>query len=556
MNNLWQDMPGFCHCGSLSARLTCGGCKECARGACPTEGENVMPTAVLNDPSEKSDNLTNFHGKEPHPSTPTRKDIPKGQLLIGGRWRDSSSGETMTTTDPTTETAITTVAKATPEDAQAAIDSAYDAFEEGPWGKMHHEERAKILLKMADLMDERADDFAIREAMDMGMPYTDFRTIIMPHCSGLFRFFAGQAMSAMNGSYRTSYEHDIRILTRREPLGVVAAITPWNFPLALTCSKVAPGLAAGNCMVHKPASDTPLTALALAQVALDAGVPEGVYNLITGPGGSIGDVLVKSPKVDKIAFTGSTSVGESLIRNGADTVKHMTMELGGKSPNIIFADAHIDAAVQAAFWGIFWNKGEVCVAGSRLLVEESIYDEIVEKLTIMAKAAILGDPLDAKTQIGPIATKPEYDKILTYIESGKQSTARLTAGGGTRKINGKGLFIEPTLFADATNDLKISREEIFGPVLPIIRFKDEADAIRIANDTTYGLASGIQTSNLGRALRVADKIKAGTVWLNTWHKYHPNAPFGGYKMSGYGREHGTEALENYTQYKTIWANIA
>jgi acyl-CoA reductase-like NAD-dependent aldehyde dehydrogenase len=460
-----------------------------------------------------------------------------------------------TTSSRTTEAPITTVAKATPEDAQSAIDAAYAAFEEGPWGKMHHEERARILFRMADLMDERADDFAIREAMDMGMPYTDFRTIIMPHCSGLFRFFGGQAMSAMNGGYRTSYEQTIRILTRREPVGVVAAITPWNFPLALTCSKMAPGLAAGNCMVHKPASDTPLTALALAQVAMDAGVPEGVYNLITGPGGSIGDVLVKSPKVDKIALTGSTSVGESLIRNGADTVKHMTMELGGKSPNIIFADADIDAAVQAAFWGIFWNKGEVCVAGSRLLVERPIYDEIVEKLTVMAKAAILGDPLDAKTQIGPIATKPEYDKILTYIEFGKQSSARLTAGGGTRKINGKGLFIEPTLFADATNDLKISREEIFGPVLPIISFEGEEEAVRIANDTTYGLASGIQTRDLGRALRIADRIKAGTVWINTWHKYHPNAPFGGYKMSGYGREQGAEALENYTQYKTVWANL-
>jgi aldehyde dehydrogenase (NAD+) len=514
-----------------------------------------MATAVLNDPSEKSANLTDFHDIEPHPSVPTRKSIAKGQLLIDGKWRNSSSGETMTTIDPTTEAPITTVAKATPEDAQAAIDAAYAAFEEGPWGKMHHEERAKILFRMADLMDERADDFAIREAMDMGMPYTDFRTIIMPHCSGLFRFFGGQAMSAMNGGYRTSYDQTIRILTRREPLGVVAAITPWNFPLALTCSKMAPGLAAGNCMVHKPASDTPLTALALAQVAMDAGVPEGVYNLITGPGGSIGDVLVKSPKVDKIAFTGSTSVGENLIRNGADTVKHMTMELGGKSPNIIFADADIDAAVQAAFWGIFWNKGEVCVAGSRLLVERPIYDEIVEKLTVMAKAAILGDPLDAKTQIGPIATKPEYDKILTYIESGKQSSARLTVGGGTRKINGKGLFIEPTLFADATNDLKISREEIFGPVLPIIPFEGEEEAVRIANDTTYGLASGIQTRDLGRALRIADRIKAGTVWINTWHKYHPNAPFGGYKMSGYGREHGAEALENYTQYKTVWANL-
>jgi aldehyde dehydrogenase (NAD+) len=511
-----------------------------------------MPIAVEN---KDNHSLTENRQAAPDSGAPTRKSIAKGQLLINGRWRDSSSGESMTTTDPTTEEPITQVAKATPEDANAAIDAAYEAFEEGPWGRMHHEDRAKILFRMADLMDERADDFAIREAMDMGMPYSDFRTIIMPHCSGLFRFFGGLAMSAMNGSYRNSYEHDIRILTRREPLGVVGCITPWNFPLALTCSKVAPGLAAGNCIVHKPASDTPLTALALAQVALDAGVPEGVYNLITGPGGSIGDVLVKSPKVDKIAFTGSTSVGESLIRNGADTVKHMTMELGGKSPNIIFADADIEKAVQTAFWGIFWNKGEVCVAGSRLLVERPIYDEIVEKLTVLAKAAVLGDPLDPKTQMGPIATKPEYDKILTYIESGKQSSARLTAGGGTRKINGKGLFIEPTLFADATNDLKISREEIFGPVLPIIPFEGEEEAIRIANDTTYGLASGIQTKDLGRALRVADKIKAGTVWLNTWHKYHPNAPFGGYKMSGYGREQGAEALENYTQYKTVWANL-
>ncbi len=223
---------------------------------------------------------------------------------------------------------------------------------------MHHEDRAKILFRMADLMDERAEDFAIREAMDMGMPYKDFREIIMPHCSGLFRFFGGLAMSAMNGGYRSSYEHDIRILTRREPLGVVAAITPFNFPLALSCSKIAPALAAGNTIVHKPASDTPLTALALAQVALDAGIPEGVYNLITGPGGSLGDALVKNPKVEKIAFTGSTGVGQGIMRNGADTMKHLTMELGGKSPNIVFADAKIEAALQAAFWGIFWNKAK------------------------------------------------------------------------------------------------------------------------------------------------------------------------------------------------------
>jgi aldehyde dehydrogenase (NAD+) len=483
-----------------------------------------------------------------------RKSFPPGQLLIGGRWADSAAGEQMDVMDPTTEARITSVQKAGVEDANRAVDAAYEAFENGPWGRMRHEDRAKILFKMADLLDERVDDFALREAMDMGMPYADFRSIIMPHCSGLFRFYAGQALAHMDGGYRTSYEPNIRVLTRREPLGVVAAITPWNFPLALTCSKVAPGLAAGNTIVHKPASDTPLTAIALAQVALDAGLPEGAYNLITGPGGVIGDALVRSKKVDKVAFTGSTSVGKDLIRNGADTIKHQTMELGGKSPNIIFADANMEAALQAAFWGIFWNKGEVCVAGSRILVEQSIYDEFVEKFARLAKAAVLGDPLDPKTQLGPIATKPEYDKVLKYVDLGKQ-TAKLVAGGGTPKIDGKGLFIEATVFADATNDIRISQEEIFGPVVPIIPFKDEDDAIRMANATDYGLASGIQTSDLGRALRLADRIKAGTVWINTWHKYHPNAPFGGYKASGYGREQGAEALESYTQYKAVWANL-
>jgi aldehyde dehydrogenase (NAD+) len=501
------------------------------------------------------ENQSENHRIGAHSARPERKTIPPGQLLVNGKWVNAEAGETMDVTDPTTEASITHVQKASAVDAERAIDAAHDAFENGPWGRLSHEDRAKILFRMADLMDQRAEDFAIREAMDMGMPYTDFRSIIMPHCSGLFRFFAGQAMAHMDGGYRTSYESNIRILTRREPLGVVGAITPWNFPLALTCSKVAPGLAAGNVIIHKPASDTPLTALALAQVALDAGVPDGVYSLLTGPGGIIGDSLVRSPKVDKIAFTGSTSVGMGLIRNGADTIKHQTMELGGKSPNIIFADADMKAALQTSFWGIFWNKGEVCVAGSRILVERAIYDEFVESFSAMAKAAVLGDPLDPRTQLGPIATRAEYDKILRYVESGKNSSARLTAGGGAPKIGGKGLFIEATVFADATNYLKISREEIFGPVVPIIPFENEEEAIRLANDTPYGLASGIQTSDLGRALRLADRIKAGTVWLNTWHKYHPNAPFGGYKASGYGREQGAEALENYTQYKTIWLNL-
>lgn len=486
---------------------------------------------------------------------PTRKKIEPGQLLIGGAWRNGASGETLDNLDPTTETLTTRVANASVAEANAAVDAAYQAFENGPWGRMHHEERAKILFRMADLMDQRVDDFAIREAMDMGMPYRDFCEIIMPHCSGLFRFFGGLAMSAMNGGYRSSYEQDIRILTQREPLGVVAAITPFNFPLALSVSKIAPALAAGNTVVHKPASDTPLTALALAQVALDAGLPDGVYNLITGAGSTLGNALVENPKVDKIAFTGSTGVGQGIMRNGAATMKHLTMELGGKSPNIVFADADMDQALQSAFWGIFWNKGEVCVAGSRILVERPIYDEFVERLSRMARDAVLGDPLDPTTQIGPIASRSEYDKVLRYVKAGKESAARLTAGGGTRKIGGKGLFVEATVFADATNDMTISREEIFGPVVPIIPFEGEDEAIRLANDTPYGLASGIQTGDLARALHLANRIKAGTVWLNTWHKYHPNAPFGGFKMSGYGREQGSEALESYTQYKTIWTNL-
>ena len=487
--------------------------------------------------------------------TPVRTHLPDGKLLIGGVWRDAGEGTTHRLIDPTTEEEFATVAAATAADAEAAVAAAHKAFSTGVWPALTHEGRAKILFRIADLLEERAEDLALREAMDMGMPYKDLIDAIVPHCAQLFRLYGGLAMSAMDGGYRDSHEPDIRILTRREPLGVVAAITPFNFPLSLSMSKIAPALAAGNTVVHKPSQTTPSTAIAFAQITLDAGLPPGVYNLVTGSGKEIGDVLTAHPDVHKVAFTGSTGIGQRVFRTGAETMKHLTMELGGKSPHIIFADADLDRAVMNAFLGIFWNKGEVCVAGSRLLVERPIYDEVIDRLTGMADEAVVGDPLDPDTVIGPIATRAEHDKVMGYIEKGKE-TARLVTGGKSRTLDGRGLFIEPTVFADAHNDQVISREEIFGPVIAVMPFETEDEAIAIANDTPYGLAAGIESGDLGRAIRLADRLQAGTIWLNTWHQFHPNAPFGGYKMSGFGRESGAEALESYTQYKSIFANLA
>ncbi|WP_420346506.1 aldehyde dehydrogenase family protein [Pelagibius sp.] len=488
-------------------------------------------------------------------AAPSRTHRPDSQLLIDGEWRDASNGAKTTLIDPTTEDAFAATARGTPEDAEAAVAAAYAAFTSGDWPTFHHEARAQVLFRIADLIEERAEDLALREAMDMGMPYRDFIHAIIPHCAGMFRIFGSLAMTSMDGGYRSSYQPDLRILTRREPLGVVAAITPFNFPFALSMSKIAPALAAGNTVVHKPSETTPSSAIAFAQITIDAGLPPGVYNLLTGSGREVGDVLTAHPDVHKVAFTGSTAVGQRVFQTGANSMKHLTMELGGKSPHIIFADADLDRAVQNAFIGIFWNKGEVCVAGSRLLVERAVYDEVIARLSALAANAKIGDPLESDTVIGPIATKGEFDKVMGYIEKGR-SSARLFTGGNPRSLNGKGFFIEPTVFADAYNDQIISREEIFGPVISVMPFNTEDEALQIANDTPYGLAAGIQSGDIGRAIRLADKLHAGTIWLNTWHRFHPNAPFGGFKMSGFGREHGPEALESYTQYKSIWANLA
>ena len=326
--------------------------------------------------------------------------------------------------------------------------------------------------------------------------------------------------------------------------------------MILTISKVAPALAAGNCIIHKPSSNTSLTSLTLAQIMAEAGIPDGVYQTLTGQGSVVGDALIKSPKIEKIAFTGSTAVGRQLAKDAADTMKHVTLELGGKSPNVVMADADIEKAVETATFAIFWNKGEVCVAGSRLLVERPIYDEFMERFIARVKTIRVGDPLDPATQMGPLADEKEYVKVLKYIAIGRdEDRLPVAAGGNSLKVNGKGYFVEPTVFAPATNRSRVAREEIFGPVLPVIPFDGIDQALELANDTPYGLASGIQTADYRTALRFGENVAAGTVWVNTWHQYDPSAPFGGYKLSGYGREHGIESFEAYTQHKTVWLDL-
>jgi acyl-CoA reductase-like NAD-dependent aldehyde dehydrogenase len=347
------------------------------------------------------------------------------------------------------------------------------------------------------------------------------------------------------------------VYTRREPLGVVAAIVPWNFPLLLAVWKVAPALAMGNTVILKPASQTPLTALALGQLAIDVGFPPGVLNIITGGGSTTGQAIVEHPGIDKIAFTGDTTTGKGIMRSAAETLKHITLELGGKSPNIVFADADLDAALRGATVGIFYGKGEVCAAGSRLLVDKAIKDQFIAKLAERTKKMVAGDPLDPKTRLGAISSKGQLDRVLNYVEIAKREGASLVAGGARTDIGtGKGFFMQPTVFADVTPEMTIAREEIFGPVLAAIDFVDVDEAIARANDSIYGLAAGVWTRDIKKAHYVASRLQAGTVWVNTYNVYDTAAPFGGYKQSGFGREMSRYALDYYTQVKSVWVDLS
>jgi len=475
------------------------------------------------------------------------------QLFIHGEWRDGAAGKTMEVVNPATEQVVAEVASAERSDVDAAVAAARGALA-GPWGALSARERGRLVWQLGERLLGRADEIARLETLHNGKPIFESRQIEIPAAAECLQYFAGWA-DKVHGE-TVPVKGNFLTYTLREPIGVVAAIVPWNFPLLLTVWKVAPALACGNTVIIKPASQTPLTALALAEMAAEVGIPAGVINVVTGPGATVGQMLVEHPGIDKIAFTGDTATGKQIMRASADTLKRITLELGGKSPNIVFPDADIDAAVRGATTGIFYGKGEVCAAGSRLLVATSIRAEFLEKVAARAAKMVPGDPMDPKTRLGAISSKHQLDRNLRYIDLAKKEGATLIAGGGRADIGtGKGFFLQATVFADVTPEMTIAREEIFGPVLAAIEFADVDEAIARANQTPYGLAAAVWTKDIKKAHHVARRLQAGTVWINTYNVYDTAAPFGGYKQSGFGREMSLHALEHYTQVKTVWVDL-
>jgi len=484
----------------------------------------------------------------------TKVKIEPGRLLIDGQWVESA--KKFDTINPATGEVLTQIAAASNEDVDGAVAAARRAFEDrnGAWRKLSASERGRLIWKLADLLEKNIDEFAELETLDNGKPIFESRHVDMPMVIDVLRYYAGWA-TKIHGETVNTFETAFTY-TLREPVGVVGMIVPWNFPLLLASWKLGPALACGNPVVWKPASQTSLTALRFGELTVEAGVPAGVLNIVTGPG-EVGRAMVKHPGIDKIAFTGSTEVGKEIMRGAADTLKRITLELGGKSPNIVFADSDIDNAVKGAITGIFYGKGEVCNAGSRLFVESKVQDEFLEKLGARAAKMRPADPLDPKTRMGAIVSQEQMQTVLGYIEAGKKEGAKLVAGGNRVRVDGgKGFFIEPTIFRDVRNDMKIAREEIFGPVLATLSFDDLDEVIEMANQNEYGLASAVWTRDVKKAHVVSRRLKAGTVWINTYGLMDASLPFGGYKSSGFGRELGARALEHYTETKSVWLNMA
>jgi acyl-CoA reductase-like NAD-dependent aldehyde dehydrogenase len=479
--------------------------------------------------------------------------VRPGQLIIDGQAVDAASGKTFTTWNPATEEPITTVAEAGVEDVDRAVRAARKAFDDGPWPRMKAIERARVLWRIGDLVLQHADEIARLETLDNGKPILESRHVDIDMVARTFHYFAGWATKL--GGDTTTVNPAWFTYTLREPIGVLGAIIPWNFPMIMVGWKSAPALAAGNTVVIKPAELTPLSAIRIGELALEAGLPPGVLNILPGKGSVAGEALVRHPMVDKISFTGSTSVGQHIMRTAADQVKKVTLELGGKSPNIVFADADFEAALRGVTMGIFYGKGEVCAAGSRCLVERSIHDAFVAKLAERAAKLVPGDPLDMKTRLGAIVSQKQMESVLGYVVKGTAEGAQVVAGGQRQQVGGKGWFVQATVLAGVDNRMTVAQEEIFGPVLAVIPFDDMDDAIAKANDTVYGLASGVWTQDVKKAHKVARALRAGTVWVNMYNFYDPGMPFGGTKQSGFGRDLGAACLDDVTQAKSVFLNL-
>jgi aldehyde dehydrogenase (NAD+) len=488
---------------------------------------------------------------------PATNDSPRTyKLFIDGQWVDSESGKTFTTPNPATGETLAEVSEADKADVDKAVTAARRAFE-GKWSKMSARDRGRLLYKLSQLIEQHAAELAAVETADNGKPIKESLYVDLPQVVENFEYFAGWATKIEGETIPVPGK--MFNYTLREPIGVCGQIIPWNFPLLMAAWKLAPALAAGNTVVLKPAEQTPVGAMELAKLIQEAGFPEGVVNIVPGYGETAGAALAAHKGIDKIAFTGSTEVGKLIAKTAADNLTKVSLELGGKAPNIVFADSDLDQAVAGAMMGIFYNQGQVCCAGSRLFVEESVKEEFVGRLSERASKIVVGDPTDKATQMGPQVSEEQLNRIKGYVDVARQEGATVVAGGASPKLEGsfqRGYFFTPTIFDEVKNNMRVAQEEIFGPVVSVITFKDEDDLIKQANDTIYGLSAGIWTRDITRAHRFAREIKAGVVWINTFNMFNAASPFGGYKQSGYGREMGRHALDLYTQVKSVWVDLS
>jgi acyl-CoA reductase-like NAD-dependent aldehyde dehydrogenase len=472
------------------------------------------------------------------------------QLLIGGKWTAAKSGKTFESINPANEEVLAVVAEGDEADIDEAVKAARKAFDEGKWPSMGPHQRTRLLLKIADLIEQHADELTTLETLDNGVPLMVTQGMVTGAVE-TFRYYAGwptKVYGETNPSDPSMFNY-----TLREPVGVCGQIIPWNGPLAMAAWKIAPALACGNTVILKPAEQTPLTALRLGELLLEAGVPEGVVNIVTGFGETAGAAISAHPDIDKVAFTGSTEVGKLILQASAGNLKRVSLELGGKSPNVIFADADLQKALPASMAAFCAMSGQVCAAGTRIFVEQGFHDEFVDQLAKVTASIKPGDPLAPGTFMGPLVSKDQFDRVKSYLEVGKKEGAKVAIGGDTG--SGKGYFVNPTIFTGVKNNMRIAREEIFGPVAAVIPFKDENDAVLQGNDTTYGLAAAVWTRDISRAHKVARALKAGTVWVNTYLELDVGSPFGGYKQSGIGRELGKHSIDLYTQVKSVFVRL-